>query len=300
MIFSRDGSKLCTMNSDFTMSIWELDTRRELTNFEKLGTWCIALSPDGELLATGDTEPTATLWGTADGKKMGTFTCNSAWICSVAFSPDGKMLATGHGFFDGDPGEIRVWDFTSKKQKLVFEPDAGTIQELFFDPSGRALFSRSTAQQVRRFDLVSGKEIGSFMVGGGRWDPFVFDPTHLMATSFDGTTIKRWDLATMKQLSNSLVATPVSYEQSAASLQWVATGNRDVKVWNASTGELRATFESWGDYWIPSDSLNPPVRPFIVIASLWVVWLVLWQLTRTRTSPTSSPSPTPGPVPPAL
>jgi WD40 repeat protein len=65
----------------------------------------VALSPDGRLLATGDTDNKIHVWRVADEQLL--FTCegHTNWVRAVAFSPDGKILASG----STDP-TVRLWD----------------------------------------------------------------------------------------------------------------------------------------------------------------------------------------------
>ncbi len=57
----------------------------------------MAISPDGQTLATGGQTSDVTLWGMLDGQSK-TLTGLNGWVNAIAFSPDGKMLATGENW----------------------------------------------------------------------------------------------------------------------------------------------------------------------------------------------------------
>jgi WD40 repeat protein len=54
----------------------------------------LAFSPDGRILATGDTDHTVRLWDVATGQPIGSpITASLPNVSSMTFSPDGKTLA---------------------------------------------------------------------------------------------------------------------------------------------------------------------------------------------------------------
>ncbi len=53
----------------------------------------VAFSPNGELLATGDTEGEICFWQTTNGRLLLACKGHTSWVHSVTFSPDGRTLA---------------------------------------------------------------------------------------------------------------------------------------------------------------------------------------------------------------
>ena len=65
----------------------------------------VAFSPDGTLLATGDTSPEVRLWQVADGQAFLLLQGHTNLVSSVAWSPDGQTLATS-----SHDQTVRLWN----------------------------------------------------------------------------------------------------------------------------------------------------------------------------------------------
>jgi WD40 repeat protein len=78
----------------------------------KMPTLSIAISPDGETLATGDVPGTVRLWHMADPQTP-FFTAQAHGqydIMAIAFSSDGRFLASG-----GGDAVVNVWELTPEE-----------------------------------------------------------------------------------------------------------------------------------------------------------------------------------------
>src|SRR5262249_61862720 len=72
---------------------------------------CLAISPDGKVLASGGADNTIRFWDVASGKEQATLKDAAVfWVESLAFSPDGKTLASGIG-----GSGVRLWDVGTHK-----------------------------------------------------------------------------------------------------------------------------------------------------------------------------------------
>ena len=56
--------------------------------------WCVAVSPDGSTIASASADFTVKLWNIETRDLLQTFTGHLGEVRSVAFSPDGKLLAS--------------------------------------------------------------------------------------------------------------------------------------------------------------------------------------------------------------
>src|SRR5262245_35657531 len=66
-------------------------------------TQCLAFSPDGKVLASGDRTSAVHLWDVGTGQRLNTLVGHTAPVHALAFAPDGR-LASG-----GADGLVRLW-----------------------------------------------------------------------------------------------------------------------------------------------------------------------------------------------
>ncbi|WAL68530.1 serine/threonine protein kinase [Amycolatopsis cynarae] len=114
MAFSTDGRTLA-IATESVVHLWDVTDRRRIgapltvptvRRSHGAGVLCVAFSPDGHTLATGDDDGVVNLWNIADGKRIRKpLTGHLDRITRVAFSPDGRSLATGDR-----SGFTAVWD----------------------------------------------------------------------------------------------------------------------------------------------------------------------------------------------
>ena len=65
----------------------------------------VAVSPDGNTVASGSFDTTIKLWDESTGALLQTWTGHADWVNSVAFSPDGNTVVSG-----SSDNTIKLWD----------------------------------------------------------------------------------------------------------------------------------------------------------------------------------------------
>jgi serine/threonine protein kinase/WD40 repeat protein len=163
------------------------------------GATAIAWSPDGKRLATGCDDLSIYLWDAENGQRQVALEGHSQYITSVTFNHQGDLLASsswenlvrlwnpdGGGQVASHPGESRQLQFSpddrsllgwqqvarcgvlevahSRECRLLHAPRTGNvISGPEFSADGRIL-AAGTRDQVRFWDVLSAKEIGSFLL----------------------------------------------------------------------------------------------------------------------------------------
>jgi WD40 repeat protein len=208
----------------------------------------LAFSPDDRLLLTGCEDGNARLFSVACGDAVGGPLANEGAVMSLAFAPDGRTAVTASaGGYQG--AAARLWELPAEaapRQHLPARamPRGTWDSALVFSPAGDVLVTGSTGDPaIRRWDVASGKPVGA---------PWPLPQAVLrLASSRDGGTLagtgtdanlRLWDRSgTLRHVlahdsQPHLVA--VSPDGKAALSE---TGPGVVRLWNAATGELRAT-----------------------------------------------------------
>ncbi len=120
LAFAPDGKTLLIgTGKDKEIQLWDLAT------YQKIGTLTahkhaiceLAFSPDGTLLASGDTGGKIHLWDYPTRSHLTTYTGHEGYVCALAFTPDGKTLASiNDSVFTGykHEGTIYLWKIPSK------------------------------------------------------------------------------------------------------------------------------------------------------------------------------------------
>jgi WD40 repeat protein len=114
-----------------------------------MGSCCVAVSPDGNVVAVASRQNTVALWDAGTGSFFNPIGGHPE-CCWTAFSPDGGLVLTGNAIDHC----VRFWDYASGKEvqqingceEVVFSPDGKTLfQRMRFNP-------RASELEVRRRD----------------------------------------------------------------------------------------------------------------------------------------------------
>ncbi|NJN73514.1 MAG: hypothetical protein HC799_12260 [Limnothrix sp. RL_2_0] len=104
--------------------------------------FAIAISPDGQTIATGSNDGVMKLWNRQDGRLLATMS-HAKRIWDIAFSPDGQTIATST-----DDGAIALWT-TEGKQFDHIKAHRTTIRNTIFSTDGKLLISASRDGTVK-------------------------------------------------------------------------------------------------------------------------------------------------------
>lgn len=156
----------------------------------------VAVSPDGERMATLGRDRMARLWDVATGGELRAQAVSFSFFPFLAFSPDGSLLAMGGG--DG----VMLW--RTADGSVVTPPrlqrECGKVHSAAFSPDGTQLVL-GTDEAVSVWDLAGDQRL-LLLAGHTRYVPAVgFSPDgkRLLSGSDDGT-IRLWHSVTGREL----------------------------------------------------------------------------------------------------
>jgi WD40 repeat protein len=199
--FSQDGKLLAFSTRNHGIKLWDVEARRELTNFPGVfgNGWFSVLqfSPDGRSLAASRDKPEVLVWDIPSKTVSHRLTNGlSEFVSSLAFSPDSTMLATG-----GFDNAVRIWSLATGK--TITPPLTGHEAAPFslaFSPDGKILASASWDHTIRIWDTAAQRLIAVLTNHTGIVTSVAFSPDQkYLASSSNDSSIRLWDTASWKE-----------------------------------------------------------------------------------------------------
>ncbi len=160
----------------------------------------VAFSPDGQLLATGDSNGEVRLWQVADAQPVLTFQGHTSWVFSVDWSPDGQSIVSGS--YDQT---VRLWNVnTGQCLKTLLEKNS--VLSVAWSPDGQTIATGSYDQTVKLWDPKRGSCLKTLQghtnwVFSVAWSP----DSQILASGSNDQTIRLWDARQGKWLKTCLV-----------------------------------------------------------------------------------------------
>jgi WD40 repeat protein len=217
-----DGLRAAVISNVGEVAILSLDSAKVLTVEKASATAWIraAISPDGELLATGHPDGTVALWSTADAHKVAAWSAHHGVIRSLEFSPDGTLLASG-----GHDETVVLYDLPSKSVARTMRGHTSRIFRVRFSPDGTTLLSFSFDGTARLWDASTGRPKSVLRHRSWIADA-AFNPAgDRVVTASSDQTVKLWDVRSGRE-----VATLPGHEDAVFWAQFTPDGRTLVTV----------------------------------------------------------------------
>jgi len=220
---------------------------------------CVALSPNGELLAAGTTTVEVRLWRADTVTPL--FTClgHADGVRSVAFSPDSTILASG-----SEDQTIRLWDTNTGDCLKVLYGHTSLVRSIAFSPDGKVLVSSSEDRTVRTWGVSTGLPL-NVMEGHTHWVRSVaFSPGgRILASGSDDQTIRLWDTS-----SGDCLKVLHGHTDRVRSIAFTSNGqvlasssdDQTIRLWDTNTGQCLKVLHGhtnriWSIAFFPSDKV---------------------------------------------
>jgi RNA polymerase sigma factor (sigma-70 family) len=178
LTFSPDGKVLAVADSGGTVRLYDPTTGQErmprlgpeqprppagdakAVPGEPMEIRCLAFSPDGSILASGDASSSnpslaaVHLWDVARGHELHRIPAHLGCVASLSFAPDGKVLAS-----TGAESVIRLWDVATGREAFPQSGHGSAIRTLAISPADGTVFTGGDDGTIRHWDPSSSREL---------------------------------------------------------------------------------------------------------------------------------------------
>jgi WD40 repeat protein len=203
----------------------------------------IAYSPDGKLLATGDTNGGLQVWNTRSMDRPITCSGHGHWTYGVDFSPDGQYLVSA-----GEDLLVKLWDVATGKCLYTYEGHTGCISSVFFSPDGTIVASCGKDATIRLWQVLPQQLDPQIWILKGHEDRvwcIAFSPDgRMLVSGGQDRSVRLWDVATGVCLAEWLAHSDwVKFVAFSPDGRSIATSSYDrtIKLWDIATQKCLQT-----------------------------------------------------------
>ncbi|MGC9526388.1 MAG: protein kinase domain-containing protein [Limnospira sp.] len=193
--------------------------------------WSIAVSPDGQIVASGKTDGDIELVDLKTGHRLNTLAGHHKPVGAIAIAPGGRLLASA-----GGDQTIRVWDLWSGRLKMVLPGHRGWVHALAFSPDGRTIASTGQDGAIRLWDAYTGIEQQTLRGYGDRVQAIAFSPDgQTLVSGGSNGMVELWNPQTGQLIRSFSGHTSAIWSVAIApDGQTLATGSwdRTIRLWD--------------------------------------------------------------------
>jgi WD40 repeat protein len=190
---SRDGNLLASVDSSGMICFWDVKTGKILKKLQTDWGSDIALNSDGTLLASGDADGTIHLWDVTMYQQVGLLSGHKEFITSIAFHPYKNQLVSSS--YDGG---IILWDVSTGQQLARSQAVSQRVPKVIFAPDGKIIAITNNSGVVL-WNAGVGEET---LIPSSEefFGSFEFSPNGKTIALNTYRGVELWDIATKKKI----------------------------------------------------------------------------------------------------
>jgi WD40 repeat protein/tRNA A-37 threonylcarbamoyl transferase component Bud32 len=147
----RDFAPLVSGDRNGNVTLWDLQTRRKLSQWRASERWllAVAVTEDGSRIASAAEDGVVKIWDTKQRKLLHTLSGHRGKVFALDFAKKGALLASA-----GEDRSIRLWDAYAGKALAILGGHEGPVRSVRFAEGGARLASASDDGTIRLFRLT--------------------------------------------------------------------------------------------------------------------------------------------------
>jgi len=233
VLFSPDGNQILSCGGDRTIKVWEPSGRLLTTMRSEQSVECLAVSPEGSIVASADSN-IIDLWSVAAGLKIKSFHGHKLPVYTITFHPDNVHVLSA------DENWLLVWELQKPQPVHRIACGDDLFSSLAFAPDFRFVAVSGEDHTIRCLDLRNGHEWCRL---AGHTQQVVTiavsqNERYLMSGGLDGTA-RLWDTESRREVRRftgypNAIGTVSFLRQCTAAL--IAGDDVNVWLWDLNTG----------------------------------------------------------------
>ena len=253
----------------------------------KGGVSAVAVSPDGQLLATASTDaPTIQLWNPQTGQLLSTLKGHTSLVADVAISPDGKTLVSG-----SRDKTIKLWDVNTGQLIRTLSGHSDVVETVAISQDGTILASGSGDKTIKLWNLKTGALIRTLTGHTQSVSALALSPDGQTLVS-GGETVRIWNLKTGKLLQTykdsyrtypeyygyavgAVAISPDGQFVASASIDDVSKGNIEgntIRIHNLKTGQIVRSLKAGSGDSVNTLAFSPDGKTLIASSGDVMLW----------------------------
>jgi WD40 repeat protein len=207
----------------------------------------LAISPDGEFVASGMESGKIHIWQTRTLELLRTLEGHTYTVQSVAFSPNGEVLASG-----SKDATVRLWRASDGTLLHVLEGHTDEVSRVIFSPGGEIVASGSNDGLVNIWRITDGNLLRTLEEHDSSVYSVAFSPDgqRLVSTSGDGL-IRVWRVAdgALLNTQDAHISLYKGLSFSPDSRTVAVAAGKAVRLYSAPDGEILNTLKHADHIW---------------------------------------------------
>lgn len=193
---------IITCSEDGSLRLWDLesgaqigkDWREERNNG---AVFTIALSPNGDTVASGSDDGNVRLWDVETGEVIAKWTGHTDWVRSVCWGANGQRVVSG-----SDDGTARVWDVKRGNTVLTITTGSQWVLTAIYSPNSTKIATGVHRESgVKIWDSKTGELLATLKHDYQVWSvvSWTSDGERLVSASYGSVRI--FDTATWRRIA---------------------------------------------------------------------------------------------------